>query len=324
MRKLTHSKRSLGVLPLCLRGTANEIPAHLLVIRLRSWERMPLRTPLAYLASNLISLIGVVVVTTSGILWLLALPAFWRGEASTPYIGILLFLVLPGLFFLGLILIPVGIVLQTRKRHQAGDRGPFIPRGGELRKLGIFVAVTTVANLVMGSQFTYRAVTYMDTDTFCGKSCHTVMQPEYTAYVHSPHARVACTDCHIGPGASFFVKSKLSGAGQVLAVLFNSYPRADPVAGGKPSPRARDLRAVPLAAALRRPEIFHPHRVRSRPAKHSFHHGGADEDRRAQLLGNGGDSRRARRRQSQHAVRRHRPAPPGDPASHLHGSRTGK
>jgi hypothetical protein len=39
---------------------------------------------------------------------------------------------------------------------------------------------------------------------------------------------VACTDCHIGPGASFFVKSKLSGAGQVLAVLFNSYPRPIP------------------------------------------------------------------------------------------------
>jgi len=186
------------------------------------------RSPLAYLASNVISLIGVALVTTAGILWLLALPAFWRGEASTPYIGILLFLVLPGIFLVGLVLVPAGIAWHAWRRRKAGDRGPFVPQGFELRRLAIFVAVTTAANLVMGSQFTYRAVTYMDTDTFCGKSCHTVMQPEYTAYSHSPHARVACTECHIGPGASFFVKSKLSGAGQVLAVLFNTYPRPIP------------------------------------------------------------------------------------------------
>ena len=85
-----------------------------------------------------------------------------------------------------------------------------------------------MVNLLMGSQFSYRAVTYMDSDSFCGKACHKVMDPEYTAYSNSPHARVACTDCHIGPGASFFVKSKLSGAGQVFAVLFNTYPRPIP------------------------------------------------------------------------------------------------
>jgi NapC/NirT cytochrome c family protein len=186
------------------------------------------RSPLSYLASNLISLIGVVMVTSAGILWLLTLPAFWRGEASTPYIGILLFLILPGVFLLGLLLIPAGIGFETWKRRKAGNPGPFIPRGGELRRLAIFVGLTTAANLVMGSQFSYRAVTYMDSDSFCGKSCHTVMDPEYTAYRNSPHARVACTDCHIGPGASFFVKSKLSGAGQVLAVMFNTYPRPIP------------------------------------------------------------------------------------------------
>ncbi len=186
------------------------------------------RSPLAYLASNIISLLGVVLVTTAGILWLLTLPAYWRGEAGTPYIGILLFLILPGVFLAGLVLIPAGIAWHTWKRRKAGDRGPFLPQGGELRRLAIFVSLTTMANLVMGSQFTYRAVTYMDTDTFCGRACHKVMQPEYVAYSNSPHARVACTDCHIGPGASFFVKSKLSGAGQVFAVLFNTYPRPIP------------------------------------------------------------------------------------------------
>ncbi len=173
-------------------------------------------------------MIGVVLATSAGILWLITLPAFWKGEASTPYIGILLFLILPGVLLAGLILIPAGIALQTWKRRKAGDQGPFVPRGFELRRLAIFVGITTAVNLVMGAQFSYRAVTYMDTDTFCGKSCHTVMDPEYTAYRNSPHARVACTDCHIGPGAGFFVKSKLSGAGQLLAVMFNTYPRPIP------------------------------------------------------------------------------------------------
>src|SRR5690348_8498500 len=138
------------------------------------------RTPVAYLASNIISLIGVVLVTTAAILWLLTLPAFWRGEASTPYIGILLFLILPGVFLTGLLLIPAGIALHNWKRRKGGDTGPLVPKGMELRRLAIFVGLTTAVNLVMGSQFSYRAVTYMDTDTFCGKACHKVMNPEYT------------------------------------------------------------------------------------------------------------------------------------------------
>jgi hypothetical protein len=47
------------------------------------------------------------------------------------------------------------------------------------------------------------------------------MKPEYTAYQNSPHARVACVNCHIGPGANWFVKSKLSGTWQVISVTFN-------------------------------------------------------------------------------------------------------
>jgi hypothetical protein len=68
----------------------------------------------------------------------------------------------------------------------------------------------------------------MDSTTFCGLTCHTVMQPEYTAYQNSPHSHVECVKCHIGPGASWFVKSKMSGLGQVFAVTFNTYPRPIP------------------------------------------------------------------------------------------------
>ena len=98
----------------------------------------------------------------------------------------------------------------------------------ELRHLLVFVGITTAVNLILGSLFTYQAVDYMDSVTFCGKTCHTVMQPEYAAYQNSPHSRVDCVACHIGPGASWFVQSKLSGVGQVFAVTFNTYPYARP------------------------------------------------------------------------------------------------
>ncbi len=42
------------------------------------------------------------------------------------------------------------------------------------------------------------------------------------------HARVACVDCHIGPGASWFVQSKLSGLRQVLAVMSDDFSRPIP------------------------------------------------------------------------------------------------
>jgi hypothetical protein len=54
------------------------------------------------------------------------------------------------------------------------------------------------------------------------------MEPEYTAYQNSPHSRVPCVDCHIGPGAGWFVRSKVSGLRQVFAVAFHSYPRPIP------------------------------------------------------------------------------------------------
>jgi hypothetical protein len=54
------------------------------------------------------------------------------------------------------------------------------------------------------------------------------MQPEFTAYQNSPHSRVECVQCHIGPGAGWFVRSKLSGVRQVFAVTFHTYDRPIP------------------------------------------------------------------------------------------------
>ena len=120
----------------------------------------------------------------------------------------------------------------------------------------MFVVVATLVNFVIAGQTGYRAVTYMESVSFCGETCHTVMQPEFTAYQNSPHSRVECVGCHIGPGASWFVRSKLSGVGQVVAVTFNTYPR--PI----PTP-VRNLRpARETCEACHWPEKFTEDRLR--------------------------------------------------------------
>ncbi len=190
-------------------------------------------SPYVYLSGNWLSRIGVVMATTAAILWFILLPVLVRGFHGNPYAGIFIFMGLPGIFFVGLILIPLGIVLRARRERRKGFYPSNFPpldfKNPDLRRLLYFVAVTTVVNLIIGAQLTYSGVNYMDSVTFCGKTCHTVMQPEYVAYEHSPHARVACVQCHIGPGASWFVRYKLSGAYQVYATIFNVYPRPIPV-----------------------------------------------------------------------------------------------
>jgi len=189
--------------------------------------------PLIYLSNTWISLTGVVIVTTAGVFWLFLLPFSLRGAITHPYIGILIFLLLPAVFILGLVLIPLGIFLRRRHERRLGRVPTNFPpvnwQNRDFRRIVMFVAVTTVLNLIIASQLAYSAVNYMDTTTFCGLTCHRIMSPEYTSHENSPHARVDCAQCHIGPGASWFVRSKLSGTGQVFASVFNTYPRPIPV-----------------------------------------------------------------------------------------------
>ncbi len=186
-----------------------------------------LLSPFIYLSNNVLSFVGVVLVTASVIFWLFLLPTMVSGEVDNPYTGILSFLILPAAFLLGLGLIPLGIWIASRQGRPR-VLPPLDWRNPKLRRLVTFIGVTTFVNLIVGAHLSYSAVSYMESTTFCGETCHTVMQPEFTAYQGSPHARVECVKCHIGPGASWFVKSKLSGAWQVIAVTFNTFPRPIP------------------------------------------------------------------------------------------------
>jgi nitrate/TMAO reductase-like tetraheme cytochrome c subunit len=195
---------------------------------IKDWARL-----MYYLSQNALSLIGVVLTTSSA----LTLIGFWIYDfvlpgPPHPYVGILLFLILPALFVLGLLLIPIGMLIRRRKLLRAGELPqvyPEIDLGVPMVRNSLwFVGVATFLNVMIFGFASYRGVEYMDKTAFCGLTCHTVMAPEYSAYQNSPHARVECVDCHIGPGAGWFVRSKLSGLRQVFAVTFKTYSRPIP------------------------------------------------------------------------------------------------
>jgi hypothetical protein len=221
-------------------------------------------SPLVHLSSNWISLAGVVLVTTATVFWLFLLPITLRGQVEHPYYGILVFLALPVVFFTGLILIPLGMyVRRAQEKSRSLYPSAFPPlnwHNSDFRRLVLFVLCTTAINIVIGSQLTYGAVNYMHTVGFCGETCHSVMQPEFTAYQSSPHARVDCAECHIGAGASWFVKSKLSGTAQVFAVLLKTYPT--PI----PSPVQNLRPARETCEVCHWPQRFDPDRLRVIPS----------------------------------------------------------
>ncbi len=182
------------------------------------------RPSLVLLTSHWISMLGAALVTLAGFSWLFVLPMNFQGRGvSNPYIGLLLFIAIPIVFFAGLALIPVGIALAKRK--VVANLNEVEDRRTAWRRAGVFFAVMTIANVVIASQLSYRAVEHMDTNQFCGQTCH-VMKPEFTAHAAMPpHQAVACADCHIAPGATGWLKAKMAGSNQLIAVAFNTFPR---------------------------------------------------------------------------------------------------
>jgi len=89
----------------------------------------------------------------------------------------------------------------------------------------MFTGAIGIVLLVMGG---YQLLEFMDSTAFCGRLCHQVMYPEYTAYQASPHSRVTCSECHVGSGADYLVRSKVTGIPLVFATLFDTFDRPIP------------------------------------------------------------------------------------------------
>ena len=180
------------------------------------------------LTRHWLSLLGVALVATAVISWLFVLPQQVRGHADNPYVGILVFLVLPAIFFAGLALVPIGVYLSKRRIRQGLSEEGF-DRKTALRRIAWFFGATTLLNILFGTQVSYRAVKYMETPQFCGATCHT-MRPEFSAYQNSPHSRLECVECHVAPGATGWLHSKASGTRQLFETVLKTAPKPIPSA----------------------------------------------------------------------------------------------
>jgi len=186
----------------------------------------------AAITGNIISLIGTLMMVLS-LLFILALLVMQAmGFEGGAYLGIITFVVLPMMFLLGVGIVPLGIWLQHKREARATAEGrpvghlPIIDLNKETTR-GVLLGFTALAVpiIAIAAGLTYKAVHFMDSTEFCGTACHQVMQPEYTAFQRSPHVSVGCAGCHIGPGAEWFVKAKISGSWQLIAVALDLYPR---------------------------------------------------------------------------------------------------
>lgn len=209
---------------------------------------------------NPLSIIGALTTTVAAGLFLFIFLADLFGIHTNPYLGMVFFLVMPTLFLFGLVLIPIGLIRDRRRRRLTPDAPPFDwpaidLRNPRTRQVTAMVVGLTCANVLIVSLAGYKGLEYMDSVSFCGQLCHEVMEPEFVAYQNGPHSRVKCVDCHIGEGADWFVRSKLSGTRQIFAVLFNTHGR--PV----PSP-VHDLRpARETCEQCHWPDKFHGDKI---------------------------------------------------------------
>ncbi|HVZ16316.1 MAG TPA: NapC/NirT family cytochrome c [Terriglobales bacterium] len=196
-------------------------------------QNSELREKTPGLIKNLVSLVGIAVaiVAAANIAFLVFID--FMSAHPSPYLGIFAYMLMPGVMVVGLAMIPVGMLIErNRRRKSAPSVIPKFPRidlnNPKQRNMIAGVTAFTVLFVVISAAGSYRAYEFTDSVQFCGQLCHTVMNPEFTAYQQSPHARVACVDCHVGAGATWYVKSKLSGAYQVYAATFNKFPRPIP------------------------------------------------------------------------------------------------
>jgi NapC/NirT cytochrome c family, N-terminal region. len=175
--------------------------------------------------------VGLAVIAMANLGFLIYLDA--KQENANPYLGIMTWLIAPAIMIFGLLIFFTGILRERRRRRFAApDELPEYPnidlnerRTRMIAILGAIGLILFVTGTVVGS---YQVYHYTESDAFCGTMCHQVMHPEYTAYLQSPHARVGCAGCHVGPGAGWFVRSKLSGSYQLYSVIAHKYPRPIP------------------------------------------------------------------------------------------------
>lgn len=182
------------------------------------------------LIRNWVSLAGVVIATGSFFAFLLLFALDVLSEHGNPYMGILAYVVAPGFLASGIALVLLGFWLHLRQERRAKPDAPPVAltidlsRPRDRKILGVFIAASLVF-LFMTALGSYQTYQYTESVSFCGKACHVPMDPEFVTSEHSAHARVDCVACHVGSGATAYLKTKISGVRQLYHLAMNNYDR---------------------------------------------------------------------------------------------------
>ncbi len=89
----------------------------------------------------------------------------------------------------------------------------------------LFISLAGALTIAFAAIGGFELLEFMDSPAFCGDMCHEAMSPQYTTYKASPHSRVACTECHIGPGTEALAISKIRGITEMLHSVTGNYER---------------------------------------------------------------------------------------------------
>ena len=181
-------------------------------------------------ARNWLTIIGSIIagINLALILILFIISSFFEMESTN--LGLFIYVILPGFMILGLIIIPIGMIRERRRQNKTDDKSEVrLPRidlnDPRHKNAFIIFTIATIIILFLSTLGSFEAFHITESVEFCGTLCHEVMETEHTAYQHSPHAKVTCVECHVGSGASWYVKSRSSGLHQVIAVITNKFPR---------------------------------------------------------------------------------------------------
>ncbi len=180
---------------------------------------------------NWVSLAGAVLAAAALFAFFLLFSMDLFAAHANPYMGILAYVVAPAFLLFGLATIAVGYILETRRIRRGGvsGRSEFVLHVDLTRKRDRRLMVGFVggsfAFLFLTAFGSYETYHLMETNSFCGETCHTPMEPEFKAYQHSAHAEVNCVACHIGPGTTAYIKTKVNGVKQLYHQALGDFDR---------------------------------------------------------------------------------------------------
>lgn len=182
---------------------------------------------------NVLSLSGIALATAGAIVFLIFFVRDLAGAHTSPYFGIVTFILLPAVFVTGLLLIPAGIYRERRRRVRersaAAEHWPLIDlRHAPTRRVIITIGLMTIFNVGIVAMAGYQSLEFVDSRTFCTGVCHTPMEPQAVAHQRSVHASISCASCHVGEGPPGFVRAKLGGVRRLTAIATGDYRRPIP------------------------------------------------------------------------------------------------